>query len=208
MTAVTNGLEGLRAFVITEFAHGEAALGGTFTINVRGQSTDAIAYSSTDTTTASNIQTALNNLDSITAAGVTVTVGVSNAGFDEVYVVSFTGDGGGGDVESLSFVAADQALTVSGSGVAIYADETAPFVTGGTTYTPVTGAEITGSFTLTLRGHTTDPFDFNAADTTIKTRLEALANVRTVHVTLVSATEELRYTWSVTFDFIPGYYPC
>ena len=69
------------------------------------------------------------------------------------------------------------------------------------------GNELGGSFTLTLLGHTTEPVDFNAADTQLKARLEALPNVGTVGVTRSSPSPEKGYAWTVTFLSNPGAFP-
>jgi hypothetical protein len=126
-----------------------------------------------------------------------------------VFAVTFSGAGVGGNVEAIDVVASFQSLTGTGSALTVYADESVPFTTteDSTVYTPVTGAELTGTFSLTLRGHTTEPIPFNADDTTVISRLEALDNIGTVDVNRDAATEELGYTWSVTFLSNPGYFP-
>ena len=52
----------------------------------------------------------------------------------------------------------------------------------GTPYSPVAGNQLSGTFTVTLRRHTTIPITFDAADTEVKTALEALPNIGTVIV--------------------------
>ena len=71
----------------------------------------------------------------------------------------------------------------------------------------VTGNEIRGTFTLTMRGHETEPIEYNAADSTVKRRLEELPNVGTVTVNRVQTSPEKTYRWTVTFDSSPGLFP-
>lgn len=75
------------------------------------------------------------------------------------------------------------------------------------TNSSVSGNEIGGTFTLSLLGHTTDAIDFNAADTQMKARLEALPNVGTVQVSRSTPTPEKGYQWTVTFVSNPGAFP-
>jgi len=71
----------------------------------------------------------------------------------------------------------------------------------------VMGNEIRGTFTLKLRGHETEPIEYNAADSTVKRRLEELPNVGTVTVLREQTSAEKTYRWSVTFDSNPGLFP-
>lgn len=71
----------------------------------------------------------------------------------------------------------------------------------------IRGNEISGTFTLTFRGHTTDPIDFDVADTVLKTRLEALPNIGTVKVERRGPFVQKEYAWSITFLAMPGSFP-
>ena len=79
--------------------------------------------------------------------------------------------------------------------------------TPSTTYTPVRGNNIGGTFTLTLRGHTTSAISYKAADTTMKARLEELPNIGTVNVARTGPTSWGGYVWTVTFTSNPGAFP-
>ena len=63
----------------------------------------------------------------------------------------------------------------------------------GTTYTPVGGNQLAGTFTLTLRRHTTIPINFDAADTEVKAALEALPNLGTVIVNRTGPSPQRAY---------------
>jgi len=206
----TNSLEGGRVVLVGETTPGDAPIGGSFKLVFRGQVTVAIdASEATRATTATAIQTALNNLDTVSSAGVAVTHLINDGGDKQAYMVTFSGAGVGGNVEAIRVVAADAdadasvALTGTAAAVTVFSDGD-DFLG---THTSVKGSELLGSFALTLRGHTTSPIDFNAADTTVKARLEALDNVGTVDVTRSASSEELGYVWSVTFTSNPGYFP-
>ena len=60
---------------------------------------------------------------------------------------------------------------------------------------------------LIRRGHETEPIEYNAADSTVKRRLEELPNVGTVTVNRVQTSPEKTYRWTVTFDSNPGLFP-
>ncbi len=182
-------------------------MAGTFKLHFRGQSTQPIAYGASQTVTAASIQTALINLDTISANGVVVTI-PTQTGYNEVYFVSFTGLGMGGNVESIVVIASEQALTGSGAGVQVFADPTVPYVNpASVSFTPVRGAQITGSFTLSLLGHTTASIDYNSNEVTMASSLQSLPNVGTVTVKRSAKSEQYGYTWTVSFISSPGYFP-
>ena len=127
---------------------------------------------------------------------------------EKLWAVTFTGSGVGGNVQPMSVAAVDDELTGNSPSLNIYSDlgETSSDRRGSGIQSR-TGNELGETFTLTLRGHTTDPIEFNAADTTMKTRLEALPNIGTVDVKRSAPSPDLGYTWTVSFLSNPGYFP-
>ena len=108
----------------------------------------------------------------------------------------------------MAILASDMELTGNGAELLIYTDgDESTSDVRGSYMQSLTGNEVGETFTLTLRGHTTDPIEFNAADSTMKTRLEALPNIGTVQVKRSAPTPDLGYTWTVTFLSNPGYFP-
>ena len=127
---------------------------------------------------------------------------------EKLWAVTFTGSGVGGNVQPMSIAAVDDELTGNSPSLNIYTDldETSADRRGAYIQSR-TGNELGETFTLTLRGHTTDPIEFNAADTTMKTRLEALPNIGTVDVKRSAPSPDMGYTWTVSFLSNPGYFP-
>ena len=192
---------------MTEDTQGNAPLGGSFRLTFRGATTTDIGAADG----VSVVEAALEALDTIEDGGVTVsdvTSEMSTSATERLLAVTFTGTGVGGNVEAMSVGALDNELTGNSPSIEIYTDgtETATERRAATT-TSVTGNELGETFTLTLRGHTTDPIEFNAADTTMKSRLEGLPNIGTVDVKRSAPDPELGYTWTVTFLSNPGYFP-
>jgi hypothetical protein len=74
-------------------------------------------------------------------------------------------------------------------------------------YASVKGNELSGYFTLTYRGHTTYPIDFNAADTVVKSRLESLPNIGKVSVSRFGPSVWKEFSWVITFLEMPGAFP-
>lgn len=68
-----------------------APTGGTFTLTCDSQTTGAITYSTTQSTLASNIQTALEALTSIRSGNVSVTISQNNNGSIPAFVITFKG---------------------------------------------------------------------------------------------------------------------
>ena len=63
---------------------------------------------------------------------------------------------------------------------------------------------IRGTFTLSMLGHTTDPIPYNAEDTVVKSRLEALINIGTVDVVRTGPTEAGEYSGESHLHQRPG----
>lgn len=128
-------------------------------------------------------------------------------GHEAMWRVTFAAPEVGGNVESLTCPDHDMRLYGNGARLGIYSDGAeGPFVRRYTDPS-VKGNELGGTFTLNLLGHVTEAIDFNAADTQMKARLEALPNVGTVQVTRSSPTPEKGYAWTVTFASNPGAFP-
>ncbi|KAH8092789.1 hypothetical protein JL720_4953 [Aureococcus anophagefferens] len=128
---------------------------------------------------------------------------------EHLWEVTFVGSGVGGDVEALQIRADDDLLTGSGARLRVYADgsEKSSDIRSSATAESRAGSELGGSFTLTLRQHTTEPIEFNAAASTMKARLEALPNVGNVDVLRSAPGSRREYAWTVSFVSNPGYFP-
>ena len=74
-------------------------------------------------------------------------------------------------------------------------------------FTSNIGNSLLGTFQLKLRGHTSSSIPFNASADQMKSSLEALPNIVLVHVQRSAPTKELGFTWTITFESNPGYYP-
>jgi hypothetical protein len=137
----------------------------------------------------------------------------ADSNFAYLYKVAFTDADLGGDVEAIQVVDSYNLLTGKDVAIYVYTDGTEA-TTFSDTYTAFSdgyvsqrGNEIGGSFSLTYRGHTTEAIDFNAADTVVKARLEALDNIGTVTVVRTGPSVWKEYVWTVTFNSMPGLYP-
>lgn len=64
-----------------------------------------------------------------------------------------------------------------------------------------------GSFTLMYRGYETAAIDYGASNTQMKARLEALPNINTVNVVRAGPNPQLEYSWTITFESMPGTFP-
>ena len=209
-----NNLEGLRRIDVYRNREGIAGLGGTYKLRFRGETTAAISFQATD----KEVEAALIALDTIQALesqGVTG-VNVSDWSSDmaapysaneRLYAVEFRGSGVGGNVEALQI--AEDKLTGSGAHLKLYADgaETAADVRHCVYCASRSGVELGGTFTLTLRRHTTEPIEYNAAASTMKARLEQLPNVGTVDVVRSAPGPRREYAWTISFVSNPGYWP-
>ncbi|CAM9170882.1 unnamed protein product, partial [Discosporangium mesarthrocarpum] len=99
------------------------------------------------------------------------------------------------------------ALTGNGADVVIYTDSEETSFQRRSVNPSVVGNQLSGTFTLKLRGWETEAIDFNAADTEMKAALETLPNVGTVDVSRIGPDGQLGYSWYVTFVDNPGYFP-
>jgi hypothetical protein len=206
MTSTTNSLQGLRRVSVNETTRGMAGIGGTFRLSYRGSMTTDISVFAL----ASDIATALWNLDTLPFGGVNVTeytaALINQQG--RLWGVTFTDPELGGNLESLQVVEAFNAVTGSDVSLTVYADG-ARLPVSASTSAPASamGNEVSGAFYLTLDGYTVGPIDFNVADTVLKTQLESLPNVGTVTVARLGPSVLQEYSWLVTFASTPGYFP-
>lgn len=216
MTAYTNSLNGNRFISVTEQTKGSAPIGGTFRLSFRGFATQDVSANIANPVSAQNqLATALGNLDSVPYSGVQVTVYSVNQ-FSQLWAVTFVAPELGGNVDPLQVVTYFNGLTGSDVQITVFTDGDAlpPAITSGTISptpsSPVNsraGNQLSGYFTLSYRGHTTDEIDFNAANTVMKARLEALPNIGTVNVVRTGPSVYQEYSWSITFMAMPGAYP-
>jgi len=209
MGAITNNLDGLRYVEITENQAGNAPLGGTFRLSFRGSVTEDISIESRDfSSIASDIKTKLGRLDTIPSDGVSVSYKTPANTNAALWAITFVSPELGGDVDAIQIVEYYNHLTGSDVAAYIFADGEESAADRGYTSTPsVAGNELGGQFTLSYRGHTTEPIDFNAADTDIKAKIEALPNIDLVDVLRTGPSVYKEYTWSITFRQMPGAYP-
>ena len=207
LKAYTNNLQGLRRVDITESVQGDAGAGGFFRISFRGSTTEDLSATSTD----AQLLAALENLDTIPDGGVTVDVVDSStlsSVHDKQWRITFSHVDLGGDVEDIVVENFFNRLTGTNVNINVWTNGLESLTERGNAVEPSRrGNEITGGFTVTYRGHTTDIIDYNAANTVFKTRLEALPNVGTVEVERVGPTVQNEYSWSVTFVSMPGSFP-
>lgn len=180
---------------------GYASLSGTFRLSFGGSKTDLIPYSAS----ASELKSALESIDSIPVGGLTVSGPEASLSHEKMWRVTFTNPGG--DVEAMVSPPYHMHLRGNGAGLAVYTDGTETSFERRGTPISTKGNQLGGTFQLSLLGHSTEPIDFNAPDTTMKTRLEALPNVGTVDVVRSSPTPQLGYTWTVTYTSNPGTFP-
>jgi hypothetical protein len=212
MTGISNKLVGARFLNISEFQKGDAPISGTVRLSFRGDITEPIPLqitSGNSAAVASNIQTALLKLSTIPANGVAVTFDspVTNSN-SQIWRVTFLGAKLHGNVEPMQVVDYYNELLGSNVVVSVLTGGMETSLERGSSPSPsVAGNQASGWFTLSYRGHTTDLIDFNAADTDMKAKLEALPNIDVVNVVRTGPSDYLEYTWSITFMQMPGSYP-
>ncbi|GMI21833.1 hypothetical protein TeGR_g8996, partial [Tetraparma gracilis] len=206
LVPVSNNLEGQRIVLVAHTTPGDAEIAGSFVLSFRGAQTSAITLSGTAATDATAIQTALRNLDTLSSTAVAVADATPAGYVGLVFSATFGGGsaGVGGNVEAIT--SPSTSFTGNGAAVSIISDGAASTISG-TPFTSVQGSHVTGSFQLTLRGHTTEPIDASASETEMTERLQSLDNVGTVNVVRTAADEQGGYTWSITFLTNPGYFP-
>jgi hypothetical protein len=202
MTTDVTLLTGNRRADVTTHAPGVAGLTGTFRLSYKGVTTADINYNDD----AATMTTKLTSLSTIGAGGVAVVSAANTVGATKgtrAWKITFA-LALGGDVETIKVDPLNMKLQGNGADVKAYANGDP---TPSTTYTPVRGNNIGGTFTLTLRGHTTSAISYKAADTTMKARLEELPNIGTVNVARTGPTSWGGYVWTVTFTSNPGAFP-
>lgn len=148
------------------------ATGGTFTLTFDGEETDAITYSATATTTATNIENALKDLTAIGDNDVTVEVDSGD------FVVTFSGD-------------------LTGNVVQLTYDATN--LTSGTTAT-IAITSVNGSFTFNscVRGANNTTAAGHADGETITYSMVIIPNNRRVNVTYIYEPNDYYYPYAVT----------
>eukprot|EP00957_Ditylum_brightwellii_P020379 1537287-Ditylum_brightwellii.AAC.1 len=205
----TTNLEGGRHVDITAVVEGDAPISGTFRISFRGAVSEPIDASLNPDDLAEVVATSLEALDTIESGGISAfEVSISNGGQEKILLIEFHGDGVGGDVAPIKIDQTENRVHGTSADVFVVSD--------GEGYTARNGIDqffsrvgnvLSGHFRLKLRGHTTERIPFNASADQMKARLEALANVGTINVEVSAATNELGYSWTITFISNPGYFP-
>merc|ERR1711871_1933098 len=211
LSSVTNNLLGARNITVMTTLAGHANIGGSFRLSFRGSMTETIPANATE----NELKTALEKLDTISATpgyGVNVEKhfpsGVND--FDRLWKITFTGTELEGDVEAIEVVSQYNLLTGSYVSIEVFHDGSenrAGYSWPYPSHASSAGNEVSGTFTLTFRDHTTEPIEFLAADSVMKARVEALPNVGTVAVTRSAPSVKKEYSWSITFLSMPGAFP-
>ena len=209
MTAETSGLDGARRVEILPVTDGDASLSGSLKLSFRGSTTNAIDVSSGSFKLASDIEAALEALDTIQQDGVLVTaVSLENGGSEKIFRIEFEGEGVGGNVEPLTVVPEYMLIKGSSADAFILSDgESYTARNGIDLVVSRVGNELNGHFRLTLRGHTTKSITFNSSVDEVKSRLEELPNIGKVDVRMSGPSKEMAYRWVITFLSNPGYFP-
>ncbi len=211
MTGYTNNLQGARYLSVTQTQAGDAPISGTVRLSFRGDITQPISLAVTNNNQAAiagNIRAALIQLSTIPANGVTVTYEALSNTYAQLWRVTFSSAELGGDVEALEVVSYYNELLGSNVAISIASDGLETAAERGYSPNPsVAGNQVSGQFTLTYRGHTTALIDFNAAETDMKAKLEALPNIDLVEVNRVGPTVYKEYSWAITFHQISGSFP-
>ena len=208
MTSETNNLEGARWVDITSIINGDAPIGGNFRLSFRGSATDPIDASLPSNDLAASVENALESLDTIEKGGVKVsTFDLLSGGAEKFFSIEFQGHGVGGDVEEI--VVLEEHKKVYGTLADAFVVSDGEFYTSrnGDVVTSSIGNVLSGSFRLKLRGHITQKIPFNASAERLKSILESLVNVGNVDVQVSIPTNQLGYTWTITFLSNPGFFP-
>jgi len=206
MKSISNSLSGARYIEISEAQTGDAPPSGFFALSFRGSKTNPIPLTESALDISQVIQTELLALDTIETDGIEVMHIPLSHGPELVFQVEFIGYGVGGDVSDL--IIAEDSVHGSSAKALLFSDGDAYNASNGLdVFTSKPGNSILGYFELRLRGHVTEPIQFNASADQMKAALERLPNVGTVHVEVGARTNEDGYSWEVTFLSNPGYYP-
>ena len=202
MRTLVSDLGGTRRADVATLREGAANLQGFFTLSYNGDETGPIAHDASG----QEVEDALNALESIGAGGVGVQRTSGGLQEDFAWEIAFNDfEHLRGDLDSI--VVEDVASFYgNGARIVVCADESddADCLI---VLASRRGNEMRGTFTLSLLGHETSPIEFNAADTTVKRRLEELPNVGTVNVVREQTSPEKTYRWTVTFLSNPGAFP-
>jgi hypothetical protein len=213
LTATTNSLMGSRYIHITKQVTGDAGIGGTYRLSFRGSITEDIQASIINNDyngAAAAIKLALQELDTISFDAITVTNENSNlvGAYGQLYRIRFVSPDLGGNIDAIQVVQYFNKLTGSNVAINVFTDglETTQ-QRGGSAFPSIAGNEISGSFTVSYRGHTTDLIDFSVSETVLVSTIQSLPNINTVSVQRSGPSVYKEYQWTVTFTSMPGAYP-
>lgn len=206
MRSVSNFLSGARYVDVSEVSKGDAPPSGFFSLSFRGSSTNPVPITTSALDISQVIQDELLALDTIETNGVQVTYMPLSNGPELVFQVEFIGKGVGGDVSGL--IVEEDSTHGSSAKTLIFSDGDVYIASNGVDiFRSKPGNSILGQFQLRLRGHLTEPIQFNASADEVKAALESLPNIGRVHVEVGPRTNEDGHSWDVTFLSSPGYYP-
>lgn len=200
MTASTNNLQGSRFVFVNETQKGDAGIGGTYRLSFRGSITEDISATVDSTSvTAADIADKLGQLDTIPVGGVNVEWDSSFVdGVSQLWRITFTSADLGGNVEAIEPVPFYNRLTGSGVAINVFTDGLETAAERGYANDPsVAGNEISGTFKLTYRGHTTEEIDYNVPNNVLKSKIEALPNINEVNVVRTGPTVYKEYSWAI-----------
>ena len=191
-------------FVVVQPSTGN--VNGTFTLTLRGLTTVPISYAANATVFAN----ALSGLG--VGFGVTVVVsGAAGTGLtgkmDFGWAVTFTGASVAGALPAL--VADSTGLAASNATVVVCTqnNNAVPCSRQLPSVSTPRGNQLSGTFTLSMLGHTTAPLSYAISDTDMKAALELLDNIGTVTVNRTGPTSVKGYSWTITFISNPGNTP-
>ena len=198
-------LQGHRVITVATLVDGSSPVNsGFFTVAFDDSYPANVSYPAT----AAQLRASLESLPTIGTGNINVSVVAIDAVGNTVYKIVFRF---GGNVQAIFADPNNNFLLGNGAAVSVCADDTAnaavACVAAGSTWTPVAGNQLSGTYTLTLNGHTTAPVSFDVTDTQLKVALEALPNLGTVVVHRTGPDAQLGYSWTVTFLSNPGMFP-
>jgi hypothetical protein len=178
MTA-SNSLSGAGAAIsVSTTVVGTAPVGGTFTLTMDygGQAETTAAINSTST--ASAVQAELEALANVGIVEVSRSLVFDEGGY--IWLITFTGNSG-----NIPLLTGTSALTGSGTSLIItevIAGTTIPEVQSVTSRSDELNLISSGQFKLSYLSQETDFLDYNAIDTMMKSKLEALSTIGRVEV--------------------------
>lgn len=204
MIAVTNSLLGLRRVEITHYP-GNAPISGSFKLSFRGSVTKSIPIDASF----SDMKAYLEDLDSIPLGGVDVSMPVFTSMCKGCiqWRITFHPSLLGADTEVLEIVDFFNLVTGSNSLLSVFANGIETSTQRGGAAPSVTGNDISGHYTLSFRGLTTDLIEFNADASTVKTVLQKLPNIGEVDVIRSGPSVWQEYSWTITFQSMPDAFP-